>query len=66
MCKERALQLKDELGEIILAFSGGSDSTLILNTFLKHNIPIDEVVMCRGDPYPGFDYSSIGWGKPSL
>ena len=31
LCKERALQLKDELGEIILAFSGGSDSTLILN-----------------------------------
>ena len=29
LCKERALQLKDELGKIILAFSGGSDSTLI-------------------------------------
>ena len=65
MCRERALQLKDELGEIILAFSGGSDSTLILNTFLKHNIPIDEVVMCRGDPYPGFDYSSIGCVNPA-
>ena len=66
LCKERALQLKDELGEIILAFSGGSDSTLILNTFLKHNIPIDEVVMCRGDPYPGFNYSSIGCVNPAF
>jgi len=66
LCKERALQLKDELGEIILAFSGGSDSVLVLNTFLKHNIPIDEVVMCRGDPYPGFDYSSIGCVNPAF
>lgn len=65
LCKERAIQLKDELGEIILAFSGGSDSILLLNTFLKNNIPIDEVVMCRGDPYPGFDYSSIGCVNPA-
>ena len=64
LCKERALQLKDELGKIILAFSGGSDSTLILNTFLKHNIPIDEVVMCRGEPYSGFNYRSIGCVNP--
>jgi len=66
LCKERALQLKDELGEIILAFSGGSDSICVLNTFLKHNIPIDEVVMCRGDPYPGFDYSSIDCVNPAF
>ena len=65
LCKERAIQLKDEFGEIILAFSGGSDSTLILNTFLKHNIPVDEVVICYGDPYPGFDYSSIGCVHPA-
>jgi len=65
LCKERALQFRDQFGELILAFSGGSDSILILNTFLKHNIPIDEVVMCRGDPYPDFDYSSIGCVNPA-
>lgn len=41
--KMRAQQLRDKYKYLILAFSGGSDSTQILKTCLKHNIFIDEV-----------------------
>lgn len=39
----RAQQLRDTYSYLILAFSGGSDSTQILKTFLRHNIFIDEI-----------------------
>jgi hypothetical protein len=41
--KMRAQQLRDKYDHLILGFSGGSDSTQILNTFLKNNIFIDEI-----------------------
>jgi hypothetical protein len=41
--KMRAQQLRDKYEYLILSFSGGSDSTQILNTFLKNNIFIDEI-----------------------
>ena len=39
----RAKQLREKYTYLILAFSGGSDSTQILNTFLKNKIFIDEI-----------------------
>ena len=45
--KTRALQIRDKYKYVALAFSGGSDSTNILDTFLKNNIQLDEVcVFC--------------------
>ena len=41
---ERAKQLRDKYEHIALSFSGGVDSTNILQTFLKNNIKLDEVV----------------------
>jgi len=41
--KIRAQQLRDKYKYLILGFSGGSDSTQILETFLKNNIFIDEI-----------------------
>lgn len=41
--KYRAQQLRDSYKYIILAFSGGSDSTQMLMTFLKNKIFIDEI-----------------------
>ena len=41
--KLRAQQIRDEYDYIILSFSGGSDSVEILETFLEHNIFIDEI-----------------------
>jgi hypothetical protein len=41
--KTRAQQIRDNYDYLILNFSGGSDSTTILDTFLKNNIKLDEV-----------------------
>ena len=41
--KERAQQLRDNYNELILYYSGGSDSHNILHTFLKNNIKLDYV-----------------------
>src|SRR5260221_13572359 len=41
--KMRAKQIRDENEYLILLYSGGADSHQILDTFLKHNIFIDEV-----------------------
>ena len=42
--KNRAQQLRDKYKYVALAFSGGSDSSNILDTFLNNNIKLDEVV----------------------
>ena len=42
--KRRAEQLRSKYDYIVLAFSGGADSTTALNSFLYNNIHIDEVI----------------------
>lgn len=42
--KRRALQLRNKYDYLILMYSGGPDSTNILNTFVKNKIRIDEIV----------------------
>ena len=41
----RAQQLRDKYKYLILAWSGGGDSTQMLESFLKNNIKIDELVI---------------------
>jgi hypothetical protein len=43
LCDRRAHQLRNKYDKIILAFSGGTDSITIYNTFLRNNIHIDEI-----------------------
>lgn len=43
MYKQRALQIRANYGYLVLHFSGGADSTTILDTFLKNNIKLDEI-----------------------
>lgn len=43
--KERAQQIRDRYDYVILYFSGGADSTNILESFLNNNIPLDEIVV---------------------
>lgn len=43
--KERAQQLREKYDYLILAYSGGSDSHTILQTFLNNNIRLDEIVV---------------------
>jgi hypothetical protein len=52
---ERALQLRDTYSYIKLWYSGGHDSTLMLNTFIKHNIHIDEIIVSRFAMNDNFD-----------
>lgn len=42
--RTRAQQIRDKYDYLILAFSGGADTSQILNTFLKNNIFLDEVI----------------------
>lgn len=49
LCKQRAQQLRASYDYIILSFSGGSDSTTVLNAFLDNNIHIDEILMVTYD-----------------
>jgi len=51
--RQRAQQLRDQYDYVILLYSGGSDSTNILQSFLFNNIPLDEV-FCYG-PFNGID-----------
>ena len=40
----RAQQLRDKYDHLVLWFSGGADSTNVLDSFIKNNIKLDEVV----------------------
>lgn len=40
----RAQQIRDKYSYVVLAFSGGADSTNVLDTFLENNIQLDEIV----------------------
>lgn len=42
---QRALQLREKHNYIIVYFSGGSDSTAVLNAFINNKIHVDEVVI---------------------
>lgn len=41
--KNRAIQLRNEYDYIVIMYSGGADSSNVLESFVKNNIPIDEV-----------------------
>lgn len=42
--RRRAQQIRDQYDYVVLAYSGGPDSTNILDSFLNNNIKIDEIV----------------------
>jgi hypothetical protein len=42
--RRRAQQIRDEYDYVVLQYSGGPDSTNILQTFLKNKIKLDEIV----------------------
>jgi hypothetical protein len=44
---ERALILREKYKYLKLWFSGGADSTTVLNTFLRNNVYIDEIIVYR-------------------
>lgn len=58
---ERALMLRDQASYLSLMFSGGSDSTKILETFVLNNILLDEVIVNYNSVVPKsmYDYQNI-------
>lgn len=43
--RERAQQLRDKYDYLVLCWSGGADSTTVLDSFLRNDIRLDEVVV---------------------
>lgn len=61
--KNRAQQIRDKYKYVILAYSGGIDSTTILETFYYNNIHIDEIVVVGAlsqDDHEGSDANHNG------
>ena len=63
LCKERALRIRDSYSHVALSFSGGSDSYYILDTFLRNNIKLDEIIICSDnlteDPTVTYEIDNI-------
>lgn len=55
---QRATEIRDNHKKIRLWYTGGRDSQLILDTFAKHNIPIDEVMSINNN-YKNSEYFFI-------
>lgn len=45
MYRERAQAIRDQFDYVVIMFSGGSDSTTVLDSFIDNNIPVNEVFM---------------------
>ena len=45
LCRLRALQLRQKYDYLILLWSGGGDSTTMLDSFLNNNIRLDEIII---------------------
>ena len=61
--KQRAQQIRDRYDYLVLCYSGGIDSTQILETFYYNNIHIDEIVMVGAfsqDSFKGSDENHNG------
>ena len=48
---QRAQQLRDKYDHLVLFYSGGIDSQVILNTFYNNNIKIDEIITIGNRKY---------------
>lgn len=59
----RAQQIRDEYPYVVLCYSGGTDSTAMLETFYYNNIHIDEILVVGAlsqDPFLGTDKNHNG------
>ena len=45
MYQERAQAIRDKFDYVIVMFSGGADSTTVLDSFIDNGIPVDEIYM---------------------
>jgi len=57
--KDFLYRLKNQFKKINLWYSGGLDSHFILNNFIKHDIPLDEITTCVKLPFDNHFFSQI-------
>jgi len=67
----RARQIRNDYDYVVIFFSGGADSTNILNTFVQNNIKIDEVatynyLSAESDPNSVFNCEQVKVSYPYL
>jgi len=61
--RQRALQLREQYDHLVLFYSGGADSHTILQTFIKNNIPIDEVFLWGAFKAEEKVIDQLGWSR---
>ena len=69
--RQRAEQLRNQYEYLILAFSGGADSTNILRTFVDNKIHLDEIVVYHslegdGDTQSFYNFETFNVALPVL
>lgn len=60
----RCLQLRQKYRKLSLWYSGGRDSHHILRSFIKHNIPLDELLLCHYKLNPVRSAEYYDWQLP--
>ena len=63
LCDQRAHQLRNKYEYLALAFSGGTDSFLVYNSFVRNNIHIDHIICDYLEPACGHDKGVAVWLK---
>lgn len=68
---QRAWQIRKKYNNVILYYSGGIDSHVILNTFVENNIPLDGIIVSGSyslsqDLTDGCDLEQLHVAKPYL
>jgi len=47
LCKAEAQKIRDTHDKVVIWYSGGSDSHYVLQTFIKNNITVDELILVK-------------------
>jgi len=62
LCDQRAQQLRNKYEYLVLFFSGGTDSLLVYNIFVRNNIHIDHIICDYVEPAgTGHDRNAAVW-----
>jgi hypothetical protein len=61
LCNQRAAQLRAKYDYLVLAFSGGTDSFTVYNSFVRNNIHIDHIVCHYMETDCGHDKGAADW-----
>lgn len=61
LCNQRAAQLRAKYDYLALAFSGGTDSFTVYDSFVRNNIHIDHIACYYMETACGFDKGAADW-----